>query len=114
MIDDFNDEDKIVSNSNLWDYKDEGNTIIGFVVEINEEGTYGREIVVDNGDEQKTIPSLTALNTKLSHAKVGDKIKIVSLGKVRSMNKKEYWDFEVFIKSTEEEEGPKEVMSKEM
>jgi hypothetical protein len=111
MIDDFTAQDEIRNESNLWDYKQEGNTLIGHVVSVNENGVYGREVTVDTGSEQKVVPTLTALTTKLKDVMVGDKVKIVTVGLVRSMNKKEYWDFQVFVKKTV---NPKEVSSQIM
>lgn len=101
VIDDFNEDEEIVNDSNLWDYKEEGSTIMGYVIEINEEGTYGRDIVVDNGTEQKTLPSLTALKSKLVGIEIGDKVKVTCLGMLRSANKKDYYDFQVFIRKPE-------------
>ena len=98
IVDDFNDDDRVPSNLKLWDYK-ENPTLIGVVISINPDGVYGRSIEVDTEDEKGlTIPSLTALNTKLQNVVVGNKIKIVCLGLVRGKNKRDYYDFDVFIK----------------
>ena len=98
ITDDFSDADKVTSNLKLWDYKD-NETLIGVIVDIDPEGNFGRTIIVDTADEKGlTIPSLTALNTKLSNAVVGNKVKIVCLGMVRGKNKRDYYDFDVFIK----------------
>ena len=96
--DGFSDSDKVTSDLNLWNYK-ESKDLIGVVVSIDEEGSFGRSIVVDTLEEKGlTIPSLTALNTKLKSAKVGNRIKLVCLGLVRGKNKRDYYDFDVFIK----------------
>ena len=98
ITDDFTDEDKVTSDLKLWNYK-EDKELIGVITAIDEEGNFGRTLVVDTSNEQGlTIPSLTALNTKLHNAKVGDKVKIVCLGLVRGKNKRDYYDFDVFIK----------------
>jgi len=98
ITDDFSDEDKVTSDLKLWNYK-EDKELIGIIIAIDPEGNFGRTIVVDTvGEEGLTIPSLTALNTKLSKAVVGNKIKIVCLGLVRGKNKRDYYDFDVFIK----------------
>lgn len=98
IADDFSDSDKITSDLKLWNYKD-NSTLVGVIVKIDPEGNFGRTIIVDTAEEKDlTIPSLTALNTKLSNAIVGNKIKIVCLGMVRGKNKRDYYDFDVFIK----------------
>ena len=98
ITDDFSDEDKVTSNLKLWDYKD-NSTLVGVITAIDPDGQFGRTIVVDTAEEKGlTIPSLTALNTKLHDAIVGNKIKIVCLGLVRGKNKRDYYDFDVFIK----------------
>jgi len=98
IADDFSDEDKVTSDLKLWNYK-EDKELIGAIVKIDPEGNFGRTIIVDTAEEKDvTIPSLTALNTKLKNAMVGNKIKIVCLGLVRGKNKRDYYDFDVFIK----------------
>ena len=98
IADDFSDEDKITSDLKLWNYKD-NSTLVGVIVKIDPEGNFGRTIIVDTAEEKDlTVPSLTALNTKLKEAVVGNKIKIVCLGMVRGKNKRDYYDFDVFIK----------------
>ena len=98
ITDDFSDEDKVTSDLKLWNYKD-NSTLVGVIVKIDPDGQFGRTIIVDTEEEKDlTIPSLTALNTKLSNAIVGNKIKIICLGMVRGKNKRDYYDFDVFIK----------------
>ena len=98
IADDFNESDKVTSDLKLWNYK-EDKTLIGVVTLIDEEGNFGRTIVVDTAEEQGlTIPSLTALNTKLKEVEIGNKIKLVCLGIVRGKNERDYYDFDVFIK----------------
>jgi len=98
IVDDFKEDDKVTSDLKLWNYKEE-KKLIGVVTLIDEEGNFGRTIVVDTLEEKGlTIPSLTALNTKLRLVEVGDKIKLVCLGIVRGKNKRDYYDFEVFIR----------------
>jgi len=98
IADDFSDEDKVTSNLKLWDYKD-NETLVGVIVKIDPEGQFGRTIIVDTEAEKDlTIPSLTALNTKLSNAVVGNKIKVVCKGLVKGKNRRDYYDFDVFIK----------------
>jgi len=98
IIDDFTEDNKVISDLKLWNYKEE-KALIGVVIAIDEEGNFGRTIIVDTETEKGlTVPSLTALNTKLSKVKVGQKIKIVCLGIVRGKNKRDYYDFDVFIK----------------
>ena len=98
IVDDFNDDDKVTSDLKLWNYK-EIKELIGIVIAIDEEGNFGRTIVVDTAEEKGlTIPSLTALNTKLKEVEIGNKIKLVCLGIVRGKNKRDYYDFDVFIK----------------
>lgn len=96
--DDFSDSDEFKSDLNLWDYK-EKTELIGVVKAIDEDGQFGRTIVVDTAEaENVTVPSLTALSTKLAKVQVGNKVKIVNLGLVRGKNKRDYYDFKVFIK----------------
>lgn len=98
ITDDFNENDKVKSDLNLWDYKDE-KELIGVVIEIDENGAFGRSVTVDTKDKKGvTIPSLTALQTKLAQVKIGNKVKIVNKGLVRGKNKRDYYDFDVFIK----------------
>lgn len=98
IIDDFNDEDKVENNLNLWDYN-ESNEIVG-IIERKEQGMYGDQIILkDNTNEEVVIPSLTALNTQLFKANVGDKVKIVYKGEEKSKKTgRMYKNFEVFIK----------------
>ena len=101
LSDDFKDEDQVASDLNLWEYKHEGATIIGIVEEVNKEGTYGLEITLNIGEEKTVVlPTLKALETKMKDVVVGDKVKIVYKGMVKSANKKEYADFDVFVKKT--------------
>lgn len=98
IADDFTDADKVSSDLKLWDYKD-NQTLIGVIVNIDPEGNFGRTIVVDTSEEKGlTIPSLTALNTKLQNAVVGNKVKIVCKGLVKGKNRRDYYDFDVYIK----------------
>jgi len=98
IVDDFVESDKVVSDLNLWNYK-ENKVLVGVVVSIDEAGTFGRTIVVDTAEQKDlTIPSLTALNTKLSNVAVGNKIKLICLGLVKGKNRRDYYDFDVFIK----------------
>ena len=100
IADNFSDDDKVSSDLKLWDYKNNA-TLIGVIISIDPEGNYGRSIVVDTEEEKGlTVPSLTALNTQLSNAVVGNKIKLVCLGLVRGKNKRDYYDFDVYIKDT--------------
>jgi len=99
ITDDFTDENKVTSDLKLWNYK-EDKELIGVIISIDPEGQYGRTLIVDTADEKGlTIPSLTALNTKLKAVKIGNRVKIVNLGVVRGKNKRDYYDFDVFIKS---------------
>lgn len=100
VIDDFSDDDKVKTKLNLWDYKTD-KEIVGVVTNVNEDGLYGLEITLDvGGDEPVVLPSLTQLNTQLKKLKVGDKVKIVSLGKQKSSKTKySYETFDLFIKS---------------
>jgi len=100
IVDDFSETDKVISDLKLWDYKNpDKKVLIGIVIEIEPEGTYGRSVIVDTIEETNlTIPSLTALNTKLRDVRVGDKIKLECLGLIRGKNKRDYYDFNVFIK----------------
>jgi len=98
IADDFTEEDKVSSDLKLWNYKDDA-TLIGVIISINPEGQFGRTLIVDTEEEKGlTIPSLTALNTQLAHAVIGNKVKIVCKGLVRGKNKRDYYDFDVFIK----------------
>jgi len=98
VADDFTEDDKVSSDLKLWNYKDES-TLIGVIIGINPEGNYGRTLTVDTAEEDGiTIPSLTALNTQLANAVIGNKVKIVCKGLVRGKNKRDYYDFDVFIK----------------
>ena len=99
IADDFTEKDKVTSNLRLWDYKINNATLIGAITSIDPEGQFGRTIVVDTAEEKDiTIPSLTALNTKLAKAVVGNKVKIICLGLVKGKNRRDYYDFDVFIK----------------
>lgn len=98
IADDFNEDDKVTSDLKLWNYK-EDKELLGVVISIDPEGNFGRTIVVDTEAEKGlTIPSLTALSTKLKDVVVGNKIKLICLGLVRGKNKRDYYDFDVFIK----------------
>lgn len=98
--DDFSEDDEVKSEFNLWEYKADNAEIIGIITDIDEEGMYGLTYTIDNG-EAITLPSLTALTPKLSNAKIGDKVKIVSLGLAQPKQRggKPYYDFQVFIKA---------------
>lgn len=100
IVDDFTEEDKVKSDLRLWDYKNDSNKVlVGVVTEIDESGAFGRTVIVDTAEEKGiTIPSLTALQTKLSNVKVGNRLKIINLGIVRGKNKRDYYDFDVYIK----------------
>lgn len=98
IVDDFTDDDEVKSELNLWNYKDD-KEIIGVVLR-KEEGQYGEQVVLSAGeDNEVTLPSLTALNTKLANVEIGAKVKIVYLGEVRSEKTgRMYSDFKVFTK----------------
>lgn len=95
--DDFTDEDKIENSLNLWAYKDEKEIIGTF--EKYEEGQFGKQAVLKVGDEDKTIPSLTALSSKLENLEKGNKVKIVYIGEEKSEKSGRYYSvFDVFVK----------------
>jgi len=99
ITDDFTEEDKISSDLKLWDYKVNNATLVGVITSIDPNGQFGRTIVVDTAEEKDvTVPSLTALGTKLAKAVVGNKVKIICLGLVKGKNRRDYYDFDVFIK----------------
>lgn len=98
IIDDFDDEDKVESNLNIWNYNEEPE-IVGIQLR-REVGLYGDQIVLnDTSNKEVVLPYLTALNTKLLKAEDGDKIKIIYKGELKSQKTgRMYKDFEVFIK----------------
>ena len=97
VIDDFKDEDKVVSEGNFWDYR-ANKEIIGIFKRYDKDA-FGEHVVLEVGQEEIALPNLTALNGKLKRAVEGDKVKIVSLGEEKSKQTgRIYFDFEVFIK----------------
>jgi hypothetical protein len=94
---DFTDADK-VPQLVFWNYK-EKKEIMGVVVDINEEGQYGRTITLDTNEANGiSLPNLATLNTKLKNVQVGNKLKIVNLGtKKSSETRRDYYDFDVWI-----------------
>lgn len=102
IIDDFSDEDKVEQNLNIWNYEEQPE-IVG-VVQRRELGVYGDQIIIqDSSNEEVVLPTLTALNTKLLKANVGDKIKVVFKGEIKSQKTgRMYKDFDVFIKEQKE------------
>jgi hypothetical protein len=99
VIDDFTDQDKVVGESNFWDYK--ANPTLIAVFKGYQKDAYGEHVVVETGGVEIALPNLTALNAKLRKAEIGDKIKVVSLGEQKSKQTgRIYFDFNVFIKPT--------------
>jgi hypothetical protein len=102
VIDDFDENDKIQTESlNFWDYK-ENKEIVGIVKSV-EEGNYGGKKIglqTNESEELVFIPELTALNSKLKDVEEENKIKIVYLGEEKSKKSgRMYMTFDVFIKS---------------
>ena len=97
VIDDFTDEDKVVSEGNFWDYKNQ-KELIGVFKEFQKD-SYGEHAVLEANEEEVHLPNLTALNGKLRRAEIGNKVKIVNLGEKKSKNTgRMYYDFDVYIK----------------
>ncbi|HUS49174.1 MAG TPA: hypothetical protein VMZ91_03365 [Candidatus Paceibacterota bacterium] len=97
VIDDFTDEDKVVSEGNFWDYKTNKEIIGNF--KRYEKDAYGEHVVLEVNQEEIALPNLTALNGKLRKAVEGDRVKVVSLGDQKSKQTgRIYFDFDVFIK----------------
>lgn len=100
VIDDFNDEDKVVSDSNFWDYKNQPE-LIGVFIRF-EKDAFGEHAVLEVNEKEIALPNLTALNGKLRKAEPGNKVKIVSLGEQKSKQTgRIYFDFDVYVKSKE-------------
>ena len=101
VIDDFTEEDKVISDSNFWDYKTQ-KEIIGIFKGFQKDA-YGEHVVLEVDAKEIALPNLTALNGKLRRAEVGDKVKVVSLGDQKSKQTgRIYFDFDIFIKSTKD------------
>lgn len=97
VMDDFSDEDKVGSSMNFWDYKN-NNQVIGVFMDFQKDG-FGEHAVLEVNQQELHLPNLTALNSKLRRAKLGNKVKIVNLGEKKSEKTgRMYCDFEVFIK----------------
>lgn len=81
----------------IWFPSEEGDELIGEVVEINPEATYGVQYSIkkDDGEEILT-PSHKVLQNRLGKIKVGDKVKIVYKGteppKVKGQNPTEMYE----------------------
>lgn len=102
VIDDFSDDDKVTSDLNFWDYKEQ-KQLIG-VFKGFENDSYGEHPVLETNEKEIHLPNLTALNSKLKRAKVGDKVKAVNLGEKKSEKTgRMYYDFDVFIKPNKSE-----------
>ena len=100
VIDDFTADDKVVSDNNFWDYKEQ-KELIGVFLRY-EKDSYGEHVVLETTENEIALPNLTALNGKLRKANAGDKVKIVSLGEQKSKQTgRIYFDFDVFIKPTQ-------------
>ena len=101
IVDDFSSEDKVQSNMNFWDYKNQ-KEVIG-VYKGFEKDAYGEHAVLLIGNNEEIhLPNLTALNTKLKRASEGDKVKVVNLGEKKSdKSGRMYYDFDVFLKKKE-------------
>ena len=98
VIDDFTDKDKVTSDANFWNYKEE-KELIGTFKRFEKDG-FGQHAVLDVDGNEVALPNLTALNGKLGNAEVGSKVKIVSLGEQKSKQTgRIYFDFDVFIKT---------------
>ena len=102
IIDDFSDEDKVEQNLNIWNYEEQPE-IIG-VVQRREQGLYGDQVVIlDSANQEVVFPSLTALNTKLLKVNVGDKIKVIYKGELKSQKTgRMYKDFDLYHKENKE------------
>jgi len=97
VIDDFSDVDKVSSDLNFWDYKNQ-KEVIG-VFKVFQKDAYGEHPVLVIGSEELHLPNLTALNSRLRSAEAGNKVKIVNLGEKKSAKSgRMYYDFEIFIK----------------
>ena len=94
IIDDFTEKDQVITEMNLWNYKEQ-KTLIGVVQEIGK-GPYGPKVdlSIAEGADLVTIPNLTSLNEFIDSLKVGNKIKLVYLGSQRSKSTNR--DFEAF------------------
>jgi len=97
VIDDFSDDDKVSSDLNFWDYKDQ-KELIGVFIDFQKDG-FGDHAVLQVFENEIHLPNLTALNSKLRRAKPGNKVKIVNLGEKKSEKSgRMYYDFDIYIK----------------
>lgn len=97
VIDDFSEDDKVSSDMNFWDYKNQSNLVAVF--KRFDKDAYGEHPVVESEEKEVHLPNLTALNSKLKSADIGDKVKVVNLGEKKSEKTgRMYYDFDVYIK----------------
>ena len=97
VIDDFSEEDKVQSDMNFWDYK-ENKELIGVFKDFQKD-SYGEHAILEVNKSELHLPNLTALNSKLKRAKMGNKVKVVNLGEKKSEKTgRMYYDFDVYIK----------------
>ncbi|MFW6282969.1 MAG: hypothetical protein ACOC1P_02860 [Minisyncoccales bacterium] len=99
--DNFNEDDKVESNLNIWKYEEEPQ-VIGVVIE-KKPGIYGEQVSLRTNEvDELILPSLSALNTQLANANINDKVKIVYNGEKKSQKTgRMYKDFAVYIKKEE-------------
>jgi hypothetical protein len=98
VIDDFTDEDKVQSDMNFWDYKNQ-KVIVGLFSGFVKDAYGEHAVIIGNENKEIHLPNLTALNGKLKRAEEGNKVKVVNLGEKKSdKTGRMYYDFDVFIK----------------
>lgn len=98
LIDDFTEKDEVKKEFEVWNYREELQ-IIG-TIKGKIAGLFGENFIIEDANNQEVIlPNLTALNSLLVNAKVGDKIKVVYQGSEKSKKTgRTYENFKVFIK----------------
>lgn len=87
-------------STGMWIPTEEGQELVGEVVEILTEGSYGPQWVIKTDEEETRTPSHKVLQNRMAKAKKGDTVKIVYKGEeppnVKGQNPTKI--YEVFIK----------------
>lgn len=83
----------------IWIPKKVGEEVIGKVVKIDTEGTYGTQLILETKDGEMRTPSHKVLQNRIAKVKEGQTVKIVYAGQeqptVKGNNPTEMYD--VFI-----------------
>lgn len=98
------EEWKEIKGGNIFNFEKEGEALEGKLVDVRTDQGKFKSVVYDIEKADNELISLfgsTVLDGRMKRVKIGDSVKIVFKGTVKSKTGREYADFQVFVKEPE-------------